>query len=200
MSSETPPHVELDLPDRLIVHKPPGWEVDTTDAGDARHLSTFLRLVLPWPLSQDAAHGYGFLHRLDTPSSGLILVAKTFQAYYDLKFQLTTEDLTRDYIVLSHGLLSASGLDIDERVYYWRHDGGLPSTVCSRGRPSQTCLRALGQCRRAHILSLLAVRIRTGRRHQIRAHTLHVDLPTVCDGKYAATRVFIVQGRGLCMA
>ncbi|CAE8663704.1 unnamed protein product, partial [Polarella glacialis] len=37
------PHVELDLPDRFVVHKPPGWEVDTADVGGARHMSQFLQ-------------------------------------------------------------------------------------------------------------------------------------------------------------
>ncbi|CAE7948263.1 unnamed protein product [Symbiodinium sp. KB8] len=39
-------------------------------------------------------------------------------------------------------------------------------------------------------LSLVAIRIRTGRRHQIRTHLAFVGHPTVCDGKYTETEIF----------
>ena len=55
---------------RLVIYKPPGWEVDTTiSAGSSgrRLLSAFLCDVLRQPLG--AAHQFGFLHRLDLPSS-----------------------------------------------------------------------------------------------------------------------------------
>ena len=37
------------------------------------------------PVADDVQHHHGFLHRLDVPSSGLILMAKTYSAYYDLQ-------------------------------------------------------------------------------------------------------------------
>ena len=74
------PHIQLDLQDRLVVHKPPGWEVDTKILGNTRGncLSHFFRSVEVLPLARDVMHQYGFLQRLDMPSSGLILVAKTY--------------------------------------------------------------------------------------------------------------------------
>ena len=63
---------------RLVIYKPPGWEVDTTISpgpSSGRLLSAFLRDVLPLgPLG--ASHQFGFLHRLDLPSylDWLILV------------------------------------------------------------------------------------------------------------------------------
>lgn len=38
--------------------------------------------------------------------------------------------------------------------------------------------------------SLVAIRIRTGRRHQIRIHAAHLGHPTVCDGKYTPAATF----------
>lgn len=186
------PHVELDLFDRLVIHKPPGWEVDTTDVGGAKHLSRYLQSVLTWPLASDVTHSYGFLHRLDTPSSGLILTAKTFEAYYDLKHQLSIGDLVRDYVVLCRGSILPDRREINERVYHWRHEGNLPSTVVRQGKPSRTRLKVLAHCyREGEDFSLVAIRIRTGRRHQIRAHTAHIGHPTVCDGKYSSAEIFL---------
>ena len=192
------PHIELDLPDRLLVHKPPGWEVDTTNLGNAKpkRLSHFVQSVLAWPLARDALHKYGFLHRLDMPSSGLILVAKTYEAHYDLQLQLNGGVLIRDYIVLCHGLMPPNCMEINARVYV-RHEVNLLSAVFSKGKPSATRVNELAQCHRAGLssgegedFSLLATCIRTGRRHQIRTHMLHAGHPVACDGKYTTSVAF----------
>ena len=191
------PHVELDLEDMMVVFKPPGWEVDTADVGGARWLSRYVQGLLPWPkrpISFDVSHSYGFLHRLDTLSSGLILTAKTFEAYYHLKFQLSIGSLVRDYVVLCHGAIPPEQNEINARVYHSNVEGNLPSTVCQKGKPSKTYLKVLAHLtREAQDFSLVAIRICTGRRHQIRAHTTHIGHPTVCDGKYTPPAVFLAD-------
>ena len=187
------PHCQLDLQDRLVVHKPPGWEVDTKILGNAKgsRLSHFFMSVESLPLARDVVHQYGFLQRLDMPSSGLILVAKTYQAFYGLRLQLDSGLLIRDYIVLCHSLMLPDCVEVDASVYV-RHYGNLPSAVCRKGKPSATRLRVLANCHCAcrpsdegeDFNNLFAIRIRTGRRHQIRTHMLHAGHPTVCDGKY----------------
>ncbi|CAE8653989.1 unnamed protein product [Polarella glacialis] len=77
------PQIILDLPGRLVIFKPPGWEVHSqhTDL----QLSSFLQATLGkrFAITRDEEHQCGFLHRLDLPSSGLVLAAKTSEAYYD---------------------------------------------------------------------------------------------------------------------
>ncbi|CAE8653895.1 unnamed protein product, partial [Polarella glacialis] len=113
------PHVVLELPDRLVLHKPPDWEVDQNDAAfdeelgatGASRLSRWLQALLParqWPIVQDTAHWKGMAHRLDVPGSGLILTAKTHEAFYDLLLQLGAGIVSRDYCVLCHGWLRES--------------------------------------------------------------------------------------------
>ena len=84
------PHVELDLLDRFVAHKPAGWEVDSKHLDTAKpdHLSRYLQRVLGSPLSYDVMRSCGLLHRFDIPSSGLVLVAKTCEAYYDLQLPI----------------------------------------------------------------------------------------------------------------
>jgi len=189
------PYVELDVGDMMVIYKPPGWEVDTVDVGDARLLSQYLQSLCSWPRSSialDLSHSWGFLHRLDTPSSGLILTAKTFEGYYHLKFQLSVGTMVRDYIVLCHGRIHPETHEINARVYHWNVEGNLASTICQKGKPSKTYLKVLAHLsRQKRDFSLVAIRICTGRRHQIRAHTTHIGHPTVCDGKYTAHQVFL---------
>merc|ERR1711879_670480 len=117
-----------------------------------------------------------------------------YEAYYDLKWQLSVGKLVRDYVVLCHGLVPPSRTDINERVYHWRHEGNLPSTICRKGRPSRTRVKLLAHCNREdQDFSLVVIRIRTGRRHQIRAHMMHIGHPTVCDGKYTEASVFLMD-------
>lgn len=52
----------------------------------------------------------GFLHRLDVPNSGLLLLATSYAAYYDLQLQLAAGQLIRDYLVLVHGVASHRSL------------------------------------------------------------------------------------------
>ncbi|CAE7946649.1 EMB2654 [Symbiodinium sp. KB8] len=81
------PSVLVDLPDRAAMYKPRAWEVY---GGHSR-----LQLVAfaqdrfgDRQIFRDASHHHGFLHRLDVPSSGLVVVSKTFEAFYDLQLQL----------------------------------------------------------------------------------------------------------------
>ncbi|CAE8611456.1 unnamed protein product [Polarella glacialis] len=72
---------------------------------------------------------------------------------------------------------------------YWR--GLLPTVAGDQGKPSLTRLKVTAHARhRSTALSLVAVRIATGRRHQIRSHFSHVGHPTLCDGKYTADATF----------
>ncbi|CAK9077313.1 unnamed protein product [Durusdinium trenchii] len=94
------------LEDRLLILKPCGWE--TTGHADAPQLPDFLQASgLDRPVLRDRPHQCGFVHRLDVPSSGLLLCGLTYEAYYDLKLQLTLGQLQREYLVLCHGLAPA---------------------------------------------------------------------------------------------
>ncbi|CAE8708825.1 unnamed protein product, partial [Polarella glacialis] len=178
------------LQDRLVVYKPPGWEVDSSvevGTDGAHSLSKFVSSVCPpsfRALASDLVHGRGFVHRLDVPSSGLILVALTCEAYYDLRFQLSSGGVARDYVVLCHGWaapeLRKIFAPIDSRE-------GQSSRILLHGKPSTTRVRVLGHASYAGCaLSLILARICTGRKHQIRLHLAHLGHPTVCDGRYTS--------------
>ncbi|CAJ1432050.1 unnamed protein product [Effrenium voratum] len=87
------PVVVLEVEDRLVLQKPPGWQVDQdklqtkASQGEALRLSSFMQMR-PYPIFSDMEACCGFLHRLDVPCSGLIAVAKTYEAYHDLLLQL----------------------------------------------------------------------------------------------------------------
>ena len=179
----------------LAVYKPHGWEVDQSGSSTGvRKLSTYLSSQVPvrrCPILKDSTHLHGFLHRLDVPSSGLILLAKTYEAFYHLMVQLHLGEIARDYIVLCHGWVAPSTHEIAARVL-WSDSAGSSSpsralsSELSGGKPSVTQTKVLAHLvlRNQQPHSLVAIRIQTGRRHQIRAHLAHIGHPVVCDPKY----------------
>ena len=89
-------------------------------------LSRYVQSLGHWAVALDPDHGFGFLHRLDVPASGLVLFAKTYKACYDLQLQLNVGGVTHDYVVLCHGWMSPEHWEITVRVY-WIKDTKLPS-------------------------------------------------------------------------
>ncbi|CAK9070285.1 unnamed protein product [Durusdinium trenchii] len=171
------PHVSLDLWDRVAVCKPAGWEVeekrkDYNDVGHVRSLSVFLRCSVSKspPIWLDDDFHYGFIHRLDVPGSGLVLAAKTYQAFYDLQFQLQSGQICREYLALCHGWAPWTPETETHLEYSISSQLGAPSYV-GKGKPSRTSLFLLARCIKpdtGDALSLMRVRIWTGRTHQIR--------------------------------
>ena len=189
------PCCHLDVGDRLVVHKPVGWEVHDMH-GDFQLHHWIQRHHLHVPILSDSQRDFGFLHRLDVPSSGLLVVAKTFEAFHDLQLQLASGVLERYYLVLCHGWVPntvkelTSQLSLEGRV-----------SVPGRGKPCRTWLRSRRHFRLSKSgcaqetssvssVSLVNVTIATGRMHQIRCHLAHAGHPTVSDGKYTSEGTF----------
>ena len=178
--------VVVDMPDRAAVYKPRGWEV----YGGHSQLQLVAFLLEQYGarrIFRDASHHHGFLHRLDVPSTGLILVSKTFEAFYDLQLQLHAGRVHRDYKALCHGWLPPRA-EFKAQIY-WHGDG--PSVSGGRGKPSSTLLLLCCHClHRLGTVSSLMLRLRTGRKHQIRSHLAHVGSPVIGDEVYQAVPTY----------
>lgn len=203
------PSVALKLSDRLVVRKPPGWEVkrdprDVHKRGESlfqiQQMSEYIRSMFPasqYPIVSDVLHNFGMVHRLDVPNSGLLLVAQTYRAYYELALQLNLGIVQRDYVVLCHGWMALTRHEVLAPLH-WQHGAqSLPTEVClSRGKPARTNLQVLGHFTRkstGEAFSLVSIRIETGRRHQIRSHLAHIGHPVACDGKYSNKTTFSID-------
>jgi len=143
------------------------------------------------PLVHCSELQFGIIHRLDLPSSGLILVGKNFVGYYTLRWQQDTYELGREYLVLCHGRMKLASQVINARI---KTSKSLPlySEVSSEGKPAWTLAEPLCILERVdgEEYSLVEVRIRTGRTHQIRVHMKHIGHPTVSDAKYTDPAVY----------
>lgn len=188
----TPPDIEEPsiphiLAGMCLVLKPPGWEVDTEGHSGIRHLSGFIQEVLP-PDRRVVAFrpdfSFGFIHRLDTPSSGLILTATSFEGYCCLEWQMYTYTIARQYFVLGHGAARLSKMDVEHRIL------DTPTArVAENGRPALSHIRFLSDIgfedgTGMEMFCSVAICIYTGRRHQIRVHMRHAECASVADHRY----------------
>ena len=178
----------FESPDVAVLYKPSGWEVYNTGARDVKgSLLSFLQSTRSSALLVDASVSFGFLHRLDVPSSGLIIAAKTYRTFYSLKAQLSSGRIERSYVALCHSL--AETRFIVARVS-WTAEASAGLTSAGFGKYAKTFVEASSWTKASRATSLLNIQICTGRRHQIRSHCSHVGHPIICDARYTSEMTF----------
>lgn len=160
----------------LIVNKPAGLVVHPAVGHWHGTLVNALLNHLP---SLKTLPRAGIVHRLDKDTSGLLMVAKTLQAHNSLATQLQERSITREYLALLKGWMTAGGT-IDEPL--GRHPADRKrNTVRDDGKHAVTHYR-LEQRFKRHTLA--RVKLETGRTHQIRVHMAHINYPLVGDQVY----------------
>lgn len=173
----------------IVVDKPSGYitnEADTTTNQPV--LQTWIKTNFDYPLKGQREARDGIVHRLDKETSGLLLVAKTIEAFEDLQRQFKERLVHKSYIALVHGRVESSSGTIDETVgrLPWRRDrfGVLPD-----GRDAVTEYTKISDHNiEEKDFSLLELKPKTGRTHQIRIHLKHIGHPIVGDEFYAGRK------------
>ncbi|MDT8390764.1 MAG: RluA family pseudouridine synthase [Lentisphaeria bacterium] len=182
---EPPPPLRLTMPvvfedDVLaVVEKPPGLPVS------GNYAKTVQR-ALPYNLS--ASHAPDALriprpvHRLDAPTGGLLLVAKTAGALVDLSQQFETRAVRKIYHAVTAGSLPDS----------------VTVTQPLDEKHAETFFQTLARAPSLNYteLCLVACQPHTGRTHQIRRHLQALGAPIVGDLRYGDAG-HVLKGKGL---
>ena len=123
----------------------------------------------------------GIVHRLDRDTSGLLVVARTQEAYERLQRLVRRRELAREYLALVAGRPRSRSGTIDAPIGRDRHDRLRHSLDTATPRAAVTHFE-LEELLASH--ALLRVRLETGRTHQIRVHLGAIDLPVAGDPTY----------------
>lgn len=123
----------------------------------------------------------GIVHRLDKKTSGLLIVAKNNLAHTRLSKAFHDREVQKTYLALVHGKPARDNGTIELAV--GRHPRIRTRMAAGplKGRPAYTEYSAISHFRG---FSLLEVKIKTGRTHQIRVHLSAIGHPVVGDDVY----------------
>ena len=177
-SAPEPIHLDIVFEDDslLIVNKPAGLVVHPA-IGNWR--GTLLNALLNHDASLETLPRAGIVHRIDKETSGLLMIAKTLPAHNSLTQQLQAREITREYIAVTKGRMTAGGT-VDEPI--GRHPTERKRyTVRSSGKEAVTHYRVV---QRFSHYTLVQLKLETGRTHQIRVHMAHIRYPLLGDPVY----------------
>lgn len=189
----------------LILNKPAGWVVNQVESSSSPLIQDWIEryLTVAHPdkrqLQEDGFFSRsGLVHRLDKETSGLLLAAKSPEAFRRLQLQFAQRRVKKKYLALVHGLVEGGG-EIQATV------GRLPwnrqrfGTTSPGGKEARTRYQALQAYKEAHPkaagedkykgrLTLLELSPESGRTHQIRVHLRSINHPVVSDQFYAGRK------------
>ena len=127
----------------------------------------------------------GIVHRLDRDTSGVMVAAKNDLALRNLQQQFKASRVEKEYVALVRGAPPRQEGRIETLIGRNRLDRKKMSANVRTGRTAVSQYKV--EAAFAGV-SLLRVRIETGRTHQIRVHMAHLGCPVIGDPQYGGRR------------
>ena len=180
-----PLNIVFEDADLIVINKPVGLVVHP---GAGNPAGTLMNGLLHHAPELEAVPRAGILHRLDKDTSGLLLVTRSIAAHTRMVRALEQREIRREYRAVCNDRLTA-GETVDAPIGRHRTQR-TRMAVTESGRPAITHYRVLARFA-AH--TYIAVRLETGRTHQIRVHMAHRHHPLVGDQTYGG-RLRIPRG------
>lgn len=204
----------------LAINKPPGVVVNRAESVKGETVQDWVesywksQITNPnvkntideahWSLSFghcDFCSRAGIVHRIDKETSGILLIAKTPQAFIELQRQFKERLIKKTYLAVVHGVVVPTSGEIRAPV------GRLPWNrerfgVVPGGKEAVTRYRVKGQetkdkrqeagepyrVNKGQEVSVVELFPETGRTHQIRVHLKYINHPIVGDYVYAGRK------------
>ncbi|HEY6007046.1 MAG TPA: RluA family pseudouridine synthase, partial [Geobacteraceae bacterium] len=167
--------------DLVVVNKPPGMVVHP---GAGNSTGTLVNALLGHCTDLSGVGGElrpGIVHRIDKDTSGVLVVAKHDRAHLALARQFKEHSCKRVYLALVYGSPRTDTGRVESAIGRHPQDRKRMSGTARHGKHAVTHWRVLG---RFGEVTLLRLRLETGRTHQIRVHLSELGHPLVGDSLY----------------
>lgn len=170
--------VVIDKPYGVVVNNAESVKFETIQSWFTKKYSIF---STQYSVDSEFLQKGGVVHRLDKDTSGVMVLAKTPEAYEKLKLQFLERKTVKKYIALVHG--------------EFKENEGIINTPIERigkkfyvgkdlSRTAVTEWKVLAHKVSPCALSLMELTPHTGRTHQLRVHMRHLGHPIVSDPIY----------------
>jgi 23S rRNA pseudouridine1911/1915/1917 synthase len=198
------PEIIAETEDYLVINKPAGLAVH--GGGNLKEATLADWLIARYPkiraVGDDPARP-GIVHRLDKEVSGLMVVVKNQKSFLGLKKQFQDRTIIKEYTALAHGQISKEDGEINfpiKRSSEGYKMAALPlgaDNLLTRHQPknrdqgniegvfaARDALTEFQVIKRFINYTLVRVKIKTGRTHQIRVHFFAYGHPLAGDDLY----------------
>ncbi|MEP7167595.1 MAG: RluA family pseudouridine synthase [Candidatus Woesebacteria bacterium] len=204
----------------IAINKPAGWVVNRADTYAGPTVQDWLieRIAnsgIPVTQSKAPATEYGtpeeiftkrggVVHRLDKDTSGVLLLAKTPDVLVELLREFREREVEKTYVALVHGKLAPNEGTIRLPMDRSRDDRKKFAIVAD-GRVSETHYQVLQlfpglpkgisekKGKSYQGFTLVELKPKTGRTHQIRVHMSALKHPIVGDETYAGKKRIVID-------
>ena len=170
--------------DLLLVNKPRGM---VTHPAVGNFKGTLVNALLHHIKKLSGIGGVmrpGIVHRLDKDTSGLLLVAKSDIAHQSLSKQLKDRTVKKIYVALVHGVIMQDEGYIQANIGRHPVDRKRMAVIKNPDLKSREALTFFKVIKRFNNFTLVELKLKTGRTHQIRVHMSHIGHPLVGDKTY----------------
>ncbi len=175
-------YLVVNKPSGLIVHGGPGIHEPTLADWAVAHAAQIAEV------GDQPQERPGIVHRLDRDVSGVMVIAKTQNAFMNLKKQFQNHSIDKRYLALAQGRITDQAGRIDFAIARSPSKSGLmvARVKSTEGKKAETVFHVE---RFVKGTTLVHVRTLTGRTHQIRVHFKAIGHPLVGDPLYKIRRL-----------
>ena len=163
----------IDKPKGMVVHPAAGNEDGTLVNALLYHMGDRLSGI-------GGEKRPGIVHRIDKDTSGLLVIAKNDFAHTILSEGLKTHSIDREYMAVAIGNFKDDGGTVNKPIGRNPRDRKKMAVVAG-GREAVTHYHV---AERFHGYTVLALKLETGRTHQIRVHMASIGHPLLGDTVY----------------
>lgn len=170
----------------LVVNKAVGQIVQGDKTGD-EPLVDAVKNYLKEKYQKQGNVFLGLVHRLDRPTSGIVIMAKTDKALGRLSKQFRERAIQKSYETIVEGKFAQEEMILEN--FLAKNEKQNKSYVCGEKQLNAKLAKLKVTCLKIGTnFSLLEIDLYTGRHHQIRAQLSHLGFPVKGDLKYGAKR------------
>ena len=176
----------------MLLDKRPGVSVHEDEDGSTNTLITHIQAYLfskgEYNADDEMSFAPALCNRIDRNTGGIVIAAKNAEALRVMNEKIKDREIDKYYLCAVHGTPSPEKVTI--KAYLIKDEKNNQVKIYDKNPPrgAKEIITGYSVIAKNDGLSLLEVKLYTGRTHQIRAHMAHIGHPLLGDGKYGINR------------